>query len=202
MFISFEGPEGCGKSTHTKLLKEYLESRGKKVVLTFEPGGTKLGEELRKMLLHARNKIDRITELAMFAADRAEHVSKVIIPALEHGQWVICDRYVDSTLAYQIAGRGLPEDMVRYMNMVSCHGVLPDLTFLLDILPTLGLERAGKIKKADRFEKEKTTFHNRVRQRYLEIAKNEPKRIRVIDTGKNTVKQVQAIIQKIIQRHI
>ena len=196
MLISFEGPEGCGKSTHTKLLKEYLESKGKKVVLTFEPGGTELGQKLRKILLHSSKELDQIAELALFAADRAEHVAKVILPALKAGKWVICDRYLDSTLAYQIGGRGLPEDLVRYFNMISCRGVLPDITFLLDVPSAFGLKRAGKVKKADRFEKEKLSFHARVRDKYLSIAENEPERIKIIATSKDDIKKVQLSIQK------
>ena len=196
MFITFEGPEGCGKSTHSKLLKVYLESLGKQVVLTYEPGGTKLGEELRNILLHTPEKLDQLAELALFAADRAEHVAKVIQPALASGKIVICDRYVDSTVAYQIGGRGLPEDLVRYFNMVSSRGLLPQITFLLKVDPQIGLQRAGQEKVADRFENEKIHFHAAVLNKYLEIAKNDVKRVKIIESDARSIEAVQENIQK------
>lgn len=196
MFITFEGSEGCGKSTHSKLLKAYLESLGKQVVLTCEPGGTKLGEELRNILLHTPEKLDQLAELALFAADRAEHVAKVIQPALAYGKIVICDRYIDSTVAYQIGGRGLPEDLVRYFNMVSSRGLLPQITFLLKVDPQIGLQRAGQEKVADRFEKEKINFHAAVLNKYLEIAKNDTKRIKIIESDDRSIEAVQENIRK------
>ncbi len=196
MFITFEGPEGCGKSTHSKLLKAYLESLGKQVVLTCEPGGTKLGQELRNILLHTPEKLDQLAELALFAADRAEHVAKVIQPALAAGKIVICDRYVDSTVAYQIGGRGLPEDLVRYLNMVSSRGLLPQVTFLLKVDPQIGLQRAGQEKVADRFEKEKIAFHTAVLNKYLEIARNDAKRVKIIESDARSIEAVQENIQK------
>ncbi len=202
MFITFEGPEGCGKSTHAKKLKDFLESKGKQVALTHEPGGTPLGKKLRELLLHSKEKVDEVTELCLFAADRAEHVSKVISPALSQGKIVISDRFTDSTLAYQIAGRRLAEDLVRYINMVSSQGLIPDLTLFLDVSPEIGLKRVGQIKKADRFEKERIEFHRRVRERYLEIAKNNPQRVRVIDTGEKEIPEVQKIIQGILDEKL
>ena len=171
MFITFEGAEGCGKSTQVALLKEYFQKLGKNVILTQEPGGTALGKELRKILLSPEVEIDKTTEIYLFAADRSDHVTKVIKPALAEGNIVISDRYVDSTLAYQIGGRNLPEDLVRYVNMVSSHGLLPDLTILLDVSPEVGLKRAAKRSQVDRFEKEDLKFHNQVRNYYLNIAK-------------------------------
>lgn len=200
MFITFEGPEGCGKSTHSKLLKTYLESLGKAVILTCEPGGTVLGKKLREMLLHNPEKVDQIAELALFAADRAEHVTKVIQPALAEGKIVICDRYVDSTIAYQIGGRGLPEDLVRYFNMVSSRGLLPQITFMLKVDPQIGLQRAGKEKVADRFEKEKIGFHAAVLNKYLEIAQNDPKRVKIIESNDKSIEAVQKIIEKEIKK--
>ncbi|MFA5840359.1 MAG: dTMP kinase [Candidatus Margulisiibacteriota bacterium] len=196
MFITFEGPEGCGKSTQSKLLKAYLESLGKQVILTCEPGGTKLGEELRNILLHTPEKLDQLAELALFAADRAEHVAKIIQPALSAGKIVICDRYVDSTVAYQIGGRGLPEDLVRYFNMVSSRGLLPQVTFLLKVDPQIGLQRAGQEKVADRFENEKISFHKAVLNKYLEIAKNDAKRVKIIESNARSIEAVQENIQK------
>ncbi|MFH1386509.1 MAG: dTMP kinase [bacterium] len=191
MLITFEGPEGCGKSTQSKILKTFLEGKGKKVLLTQEPGGTPLGKELRKMLLQPDNVLDNTTEIYLFAADRSEHVSKIILPALAEGQIVICDRYIDSTIAYQIGGRGLPEDLVRYVNMISSKGLLPDLTILLDVSPEIGLKRAAGKGAADRFEGEKIAFHQKVRAKYLEIAKENKARIKVINTDAASIEEVQ-----------
>ncbi len=193
-FISFEGTEGCGKSTHAALLHSYLKSLGKKSVLTLEPGSTKIGKELRKLLLSTDEPLAKNAELFLFACDRAQHVEQVIAPALTDGAVVICDRFTDSTLAYQIGGRKLPEELVRYVNAVSSCGLIPDLTFLLDVSPMVGLPRAigvsslgkGKVKKIDRFEKEKIAFHDEVRSFYLETAKNDPDRFRIIDTEKQS----------------
>lgn len=199
MFITFEGPEGSGKSTQAKKLKSFLGGKGARVVLTYEPGGTQVGKRIREMLLHPEGALDKSTEIYLFAADRAEHVTKIIQPALAEGKIVISDRYTDSTLAYQHAGRGLPEDLVRYMNMVSSHGVTPDLTLLLDVSSETGLRRAAKVGPQDRFEKEKLEFHRRVRAMYLEIAKNDPKRIRVLNTEDKAIEEVQEEIRKIVE---
>ncbi len=184
MFISFEGGEGCGKSTHARMLKEYLESSGKEVVLTREPGGTQFGSTIRKMLLDNDLSIEMTTEMFLFCADRVEHVEKVIRPALSEGKIVISDRYIDSTIAYQLGGRALPEDLVRYLNWISSKGLVPDLTFLLDIPVEEGLKRTAERGKTNRFENEILAFHERVREKYLEIAGNNRQRIKVIDTFK------------------
>ncbi len=146
----------------------------------------------------------------MFAADRAQHTSEVIVPALEAGSVVICDRYIDSTTAYQIGGRKLPEELVRYLNAVSSGGLIPDVTFLLDLSPAVGLPRAiaasslesGKIKKVDRFEKEKIAFHEEVRKAYLEIAAADTQRVRVINTEKMDVSAVHEEIKRTIKEMI
>ncbi|MCX5748979.1 MAG: dTMP kinase [Candidatus Saganbacteria bacterium] len=203
--ITFEGTEGCGKSTHAKMLEKYLKSLGKRAVLSLEPGGTKLGRDIRKVLLGFEEPLARNAELFLFAADRAQHVSQVIKPALDDGAIVICDRFIDSTVAYQIGGRKLPEELVRYINAVSSGGLMPDLTFLLDVSPMVGVPRAiaasarekGPVKKVDRFEKEKIAFHNDVRNMYLEIARNDPERIKVIDAEKQDISKVQEEIMKI-----
>lgn len=205
--ITFEGGEGCGKSTHAKLLEKYLKGLGRKVVLTLEPGATKTGREIRKILLNAEETLSQNTELFLFAADRAQHVENVIIPALENGAIVICDRFIDSTIAYQLGGRKLKEELVRYITFISSNGLIPDLTFLLDVSPEVGLPRAisasnidkGRIKKVDRFEKEKLNFHNDVRQMYLALAKNNPDRIKVIDTEQQNQNEVQDEIKTIIK---
>ncbi|MDD5382755.1 MAG: dTMP kinase [Candidatus Margulisbacteria bacterium] len=195
MFITFEGPEGCGKSTHAKRLKAFLEGKGYQVVLTREPGGTQVGKNIRDLLLDPQSVLDENTEVYLFAADRSEHVSKIILPALESGKAVISDRFIDSTLAYQIGGRGLPEDLVRYLVMVSSKGLMPDLTILLDVAPEIGLRRATKDTIADRFEKEKMEFHQRVREKYLEIAKADPERIKVINTDNREIDDIQEEIR-------
>jgi len=208
--ITFEGTEGCGKSTHAKLLEKYFKSLGKRVLLTLEPGATKPGKEMRKILLNMEEPLAQNAELFLFAADRAQHVEEVIKPALEAGTIVICDRFIDSTVAYQIGARKLAEELVRYVNAVSSGGLIPDLTFLLDVSPMVGLPRAiaasskesGKVKKVDRFEKEKLAFHNDVRNMYLELAKNDPQRIKVVDTEKPDLNTVQDEIKRIAKEHL
>jgi len=199
VFITLEGPEGCGKSTHAKLLKEYL---GDKLVLTHEPGGTEVGQKIRDLLLHSGIKLDKISELCFFAADRAEHVEKVIKPALEQGKIILSDRYADSTTAYQVGGSQLPEDLVASINKIACKGLMPDLTILLDIESSLGLKRARVKGVADRFEKEKLDFHQRVRNKFLQIAKNDSKRVKIINTEKDNIKQVQEKIRKVIDEKL
>ncbi|MFA4966598.1 MAG: dTMP kinase [Candidatus Margulisiibacteriota bacterium] len=190
MFITFEGGEGCGKSTHAKLLKEYLESSGKSVVLTKEPGGTEIGDIIRKALLNNDLSVELLSEIFLFCADRVEHVEKVIRPALSEGKIVISDRFIDSTIAYQLGGRALPEDLVRYLNWISSKGLLPDITFLLDIPVEEGIKRAAKRGDLNRFEHEILAFHERVREKYNEIAADNPKRIKVISTIKD-INEVQ-----------
>ena len=183
ILITFEGGEGCGKTTHSKALKEHLERKGRKVVLTREPGGTALGEKIREILLSKGGSIAPLAELMLFASDRIEHVEKVILPALKMGDIVICDRYIDSTTAYQIGGRGLPGGVVVYLNLLSSRGLLPDLTYILDVSPKVGIGRAGK-KGKDRFELEDLRFHDKVRKAYLDVAKKFPNRVRVVDSEK------------------
>jgi dTMP kinase len=202
MFITFEGPEGCGKTTHSKRLKTYLEGQSRRVLLTQEPGATLVGKEIRGLLLGADNVLGEKTEVFLFAADRFEHVSKIILPALGEGKIVICDRFIDSTVAYQIGGRRLPEDLVRYLNMVSSEGLFPDLTILLDVSSEIGLKRALRDRVADRFEKEKVDFHSRVREKYLEIARENPERIKIIDTDSTSIEEVQSRVRKLIDEKL
>lgn len=210
LFITLEGTEGCGKSTQARLLEKYIKGLGKKVVSSLEPGGTKTGRQIRNILLSTQEPLSQNAELFLFAADRAQHTSEVIVPALEAGSVVICDRYIDSTTAYQIGGRKLPEELVRYLNAVSSGGLIPDVTFLLDLSPAVGLPRAiaasslesGKIKKVDRFEKEKIAFHEDVRKAYLEIAAADTQRVRVINTEKMDVSAVHEEIKRTIKEMI
>ncbi|MBI5699916.1 dTMP kinase [Candidatus Saganbacteria bacterium] len=192
MFITFEGGEGSGKSTHARLLSERLSA-----VLTHEPGGTAVGKLIREALLNRESELEAMSEIFLFAADRVEHMEKVILPALHAKKIVISDRFLDSTIAYQLAGRGLPEDLVRYVNWVSCRGTIPDLTFYLDVPVKEGLLRAQKRGAADRFEAEILAFHERVRDKYLEIARDNPERVKVIESV-GSIDEVQARIRKLI----
>lgn len=191
MFVTFEGIEGSGKSTVMRMLADYLEGCGNQVVITREPGGCGLGRGLRSILLDSRSgRIFPRAELFLFMADRAQHVDEVIRPALDAAQMVFCDRYVDSTFAYQGYGRGENLDNLRAVNSIATGGLLPDLTFLLDLPIQLGLERAGKRNQAQgtvisegRFDSESLKFHQRVRDGYLELAREDPGRIIVIDAA-------------------
>lgn len=182
IFITFEGGEGSGKTTHAKKLADHLLKTGHDVLLTREPGATELGKRIRDILLCEDSRLEMVSELMLFAADRMEHVKKVICPALAGGSVVICDRFIDSTSAYQIGGRGLPEDLVRYINMVSSDGLMPDLTLLFDLPPDIGLLRASGRKEKDRFEREDLPFHNRVRAYFSRIASEDPSRVGTIDS--------------------
>lgn len=189
-FITFEGIEGSGKSTQIVLLANYLKSHGIKIVLTREPGGTLIGDQIRKILLDPANKtLDPSAELLLYAASRAQHLSEVILPALAAGTIVLCDRFSDATLAYQGYGRGLDRNMIRELDRIVTAGMRPDLTMLLDIDAATGLARArGRndirgLEGEARFENEEIAFHERVRQGYLTLAEQEPERIRVVDAS-------------------
>lgn len=189
MFITIEGIEGSGKSTSLLLLAQELERRGYDVLRTREPGGCGLGRAIRPILLDARTRSLNIrAELYLFLADRAQHVAEVIRPALEAGQIVLCDRYTDSTLAYQGYGRGLDPEKLRRINEMATGGLVPDLTLLMDLPVGLGLERAGlrnqrlgTVLSEGRFDAESMDFHERVRQGYLALAEEEPQRIACIN---------------------
>ncbi len=191
MFITFEGIEGTGKTTQIQNIKKYFESRGKEVFLTMEPGGSRVGRELRKMLLHVDNKdLTPLTELFLYLADRAQHVAQVIRPELEAGKVVLCDRFADSTIVYQGYGRGLDTTMLQQLNEAAVAGLWPDLTIILDIDPEVGLKRAtdrnieeGKAMDEGRFEAEHISFHKRIREGYLTWAALNRDRIRVADAS-------------------
>ncbi len=191
MFVTLEGIEGTGKSTQIRLLSDYLESRGLEVVLTREPGGSRLGQELRRMLLHLDNRdMAPTAELFLYLADRAQHVAQVIRPALAAGKWVVSDRFADSTVVYQGYGRGLDPKLLHSLNEVAVDGLWPDLTLLLDLPAEVGLNRAlarnlreGKSREEGRFEAEALEFHNRVREGYLTWAALHPERFRVVDAA-------------------
>lgn len=183
-FITVEGVEGAGKSTLITALREYLEEAGHDVLLTREPGGTRLGEALREVLLdnHQREMVPEAELLLMFAA-RVQHVREKIRPALTAGTWVICDRFTDATYAYQGHGRGLSMDHIRYLEGWLQEELRPDLTVLLDLPVETGLERTGRRGGPDRFETEAGEFFERVRSGYLELARAEPERFRLVDAS-------------------
>ena len=196
-FITFEGCEGCGKSTQNKKLKVYLEEQGKTVVCTHEPGGTKFGTQIRELILNRETTFKHNhTELLLFIADRLEHVEQVIKPALEQGHIVLCDRYIDSTVAYQCGGRAVESSLISMLN--GFVNLTPDVTFLLDIDPVEGIKRAKKRAELDRFEQEKMAFHYRVRDAYLEIAKNEPDRVKTLDVNGKSEDDVFAMMVKVL----
>ncbi len=188
-FITFEGPEGAGKSSQIKLLETALSGQGFTVVTTREPGGTPLAEQIRDVVKHYNGPETVLpeTELLLFAAARAQHVRQVILPALAAGKVVLCDRFCDSTEAYQGAGRALDLDFLRTLNRFAAAGRMPDLTILLDLPPEIGLARAQSRGLAqgggsgDRLEAERLDFHRRVRDAYLAIARREPERVRIFD---------------------
>jgi len=188
-FITFEGGEGCGKSTQVKRLADHLRASGIEVVLTREPGGTRLAELIRSLLKDEREDppCDR-SELLLFLAARAQLVKNVIRPALAEGKWVVCDRFSDSTFAYQGYGRGLPLDVLRLVNGFACDALKPDLTLLLDVRPEVAIERmrsreASTNTAADRIEQAGDGFHSRLRAGFLELAAEDPERIKVIDAN-------------------
>ena len=188
MFITFEGIEGCGKTTQMERFAENLKKHGIPLITTFEPGGTRIGEDIRRILLDARNKeLSPLAELILYAADRAQHIDQVIKPALDQGKWVICDRFVDATVAYQGIARGQDMRLIQMLNETTTHGIRPDMTFLLDCPVEMGLERAIKRNEApdhqgqDRFERETMDFHNKVRKGYLDLANQEKERFVIID---------------------
>ena len=191
-FITFEGMEGSGKTTAIQAVATALTQAGHQVCVTREPGGTPLGKDIRAWLLNPEVQLrDPRSELLLFAADRLEHIAGVIRPALSRGELVLCDRFTDSTLAYQVGGRGLDADLVAYG--IGLAGLVPDLTFLMDVSPEEGLRRAGKRGALDRFEQEGMAFHRRVREAYLEIARRES-RVHIVDTGQLSPDAVFAAI--------
>jgi len=205
-FITFEGPEGSGKTTQVLLLAKYLKEKGLPVVVTREPGGTEISEKIRNILLDASNLnlMDR-TELLLIVASRAQNTDEFILPALEEGKIVVCDRYSDSTLAYQSYGRGFDLKATTEMCLFATKGLQPDLTLLIDIDPELGLERArvsGKMKepanKHDRMESQGLEFHRKVREGFLELAKAEPDRFRVLD-GRKSIAEIHSSTIKYIE---
>ncbi|WP_287128928.1 dTMP kinase [Candidatus Cyanaurora vandensis] len=194
MFITFEGGEGAGKSTQVRLVQPWLTKLGYVVCQTHEPGGTALGQQVRAWLLDPAQTITPTAELLLFAADRAQHVTEVLRPALQQGQLILCDRYTDSTLAYQGWGRGLDLAMLHQLNTLATQGLKPHLTLWLDVPPKVGRARVRKERAPDRLEAETSAFHERVYQGFCHLHQAEPTRvIRINGTPRPT--EVFAAIQ-------
>lgn len=193
-FITLEGGEGVGKSTNLRFIEALLQGQGKTVIVTREPGGTQLAERLRQLLLATDGEnIDSVTELLLIFAARAHHINQVIRPALKKGYWVVCDRFSDSTYAYQGAGRQLNNDAIFWLETFVQQQLQPDLTFLLDASVKIGLTRAKNRGALDRFEGEDTDFYQQVRMGFLKRAENYPDRIKII----NAAFSLSAVQQKI-----
>ena len=199
-FITFEGADGCGKTTQINLIDEYLRGKGLKTLLTREPGSRGLGVKIREILLNYEGEVAPNCESFLFLADRAQHVDCIIKPALSEGKIVICDRHTDSTLAYQGYGRQLDLNRIKYLNEIAVNGLKPDLTIVFDVSVETSMARVGSTK--DRMESAGIDFFNRVRQGYLEIAKQEPNRVKVIDSSdsiENVHRQVVKLIENLQQ---
>jgi dTMP kinase len=201
-FITIEGVEGAGKSTNLVFVEQYLETAGKGVVTTREPGGTPVGESIRGLLLGRQHQgMTHDTELLLMFAARAEHLTRVIRPALETGQWILCDRFTDATYAYQGGGRGVSAERIACLEKWVQGPLRPDLTLLLDVPVALGLKRARRRGAPDRFEREEVEFFERVRNRYLDLARSNPGRYRVID-AQRPLEEVQVQLARVLDEFV
>lgn len=202
LFITLEGIEGAGKSTQLAYLKELIESAGVPLVTTREPGGTALGEKIRELLLHATdNAMCADTELLLMFAARAEHLDRIIKPALAQGRWVLSDRFTDATYAYQGGGRGIGETRIAALEQWVQGDLRPDLTLILDIAPEAGLRRAARRGAADRFERETLEFFERVRAYYRTLAQRAPQRIKLIDASQ-PIEQTQQQLRMLLTSYL
>ncbi|MBW1779630.1 MAG: dTMP kinase [Deltaproteobacteria bacterium] len=208
MFITFEGIEGCGKSTQARRLAERLQGLGISCLLTLEPGGTRIGQEIRRILLDHKNQdLPPLSELFLYEADRALHVELVIKPALDKGTWVVCDRFFDATTVYQGYARGQDIDMIMSLNDRASLGIGPNKTMLIDCPVDVGIERALKRNESveetgqDRFEKERMDFHTAVREGYLSLAREHPARFVVVD-GTLGERELEGVIFDHIRPHL
>jgi dTMP kinase len=212
VFITFEGIEGSGKSTQISLLHDHLTKNGRTVTLTREPGGTPIGDQIRRILLDPANRsLDATAELLLYAASRSQHLSEVVLPALKEGKVVLCDRFSDATLAYQGYGRGLSTRTIAELDRIVTTGLKPDLTILLDIDARTGLNRArgrnaaqGLLGEA-RFENEDIAFHTRVRDGYFLLANESPERIRLVNGARNPAevhRDVREIVDTVLQAQV
>jgi dTMP kinase len=198
MLITFEGIEGCGKTTQIELLHIYLENSGHRVIKTREPGGTAFGESLRNAFLHAKMQVYPLSELLVFMAMRAQHVDELIFPALKEGTIVLCDRFTDASYAYQGYGRGIDPNVIETLNTLVVKGIKPDLTILLDCPVEKGLTRKAQSTSMDRFEKEELSFHRKIKKGYEKLAKENPKRFFVVN-GTLDIKVIHETIRKKVE---
>ncbi len=203
MFITLEGPEGSGKTTAVEAAVKELEARGYQIVRTREPGGTPIAEQIRNVILDKENtKMDPRTEALLYAASRRQHLVEKVWPALKEGKIVICDRYLDSSLAYQGGARGLGVDNILNVNMFATENTFPDLTLLFDITPEEGLKRiaANASREVNRLDLEELEFHHKVRNTFLELAKKYPERYVIIDASKSREEVAKATLEAILSR--
>jgi len=202
-FITFEGIDGSGKSTQVRLLASALRLRGFEIVATREPGGTPLGKRLRSALLDTQEHVDPLAELLLYAADRAQHVRTLLLPALESNHIVLSDRYADATVAYQGAGRGFPPQLIEQVVALATGGLKPDLTLVFDLSVAAGMARTSRRAdvahpKGDRLEIEDAEFHTRVREAYLQIAAREPDRVRVVDASGSVEETHERVLELVM----
>lgn len=198
LFITVEGPDGSGKTTQIKALEAYFKQKGYDVVITREPGGTKISEKIREIILDKENKeMDSITEALLYAASRAQHVTEVIKPAVDNGKIVICDRFMDSSIVYQGIGRKLGIRLIENMNKIAVKNYMPDITFLFKLQPEVGIERKANQGNKDRLESENLAFHERVFEGYMMLEKLYPHRIKAIDANKSIEEIHQEMINAI-----
>ncbi len=200
-FITFEGCDGCGKTTVLKLVSEELSKRKVDFLLTREPGGSKIAEQIRNIILDKKNiEEDSRTEALLYAASRRQHLTDVVLPALKQGKLVLSDRYIDSSLAYQGYARGIGIKEVMSINAFAINGLMPDVTFFLDLTPEEGLKRiASRSRESDRLDKEKLAFHQKVYEGYKIIIKDDPKRFVIIDAKKTPDEETKEIVDKIME---
>ncbi|MBD5402895.1 dTMP kinase [bacterium] len=199
LFITFEGADGCGKTTQLNLLKDYLTNKGYEVLVTREPGAKGLGEHIRKILLNYEGEVSDRCESFLFLADRAQNIDVIVNPAIEEGKIVLCDRHTDSTVAYQGYGRGLDLNEINMLNNLATGGKKPDLTLVFDVDIETSMQRVGN--ERDRMENAGNEFFHRVRNGYLEIAKQEPERIKLIDSTKS-IEDVQSDVIRVIEEKL
>jgi dTMP kinase len=198
-FVVFEGINGCGKTTQLRLLAQFLERQGTPPLITQEPGGSQLGQQLRSILLNSSEKLDPVAELLLFGADRAQHVSQVIKPALEKGEPVLSDRYYFSTLAFQSYGRGLATQLVTSICEIATYTVKPSVVILIDLPVELAQQRVSSRSAEDRFERERLAFHERVRSGYLRLAKEDPEIPFLLLSGEHGIDEISAQIIKLFE---
>jgi dTMP kinase len=198
-FITLEGIDGAGKSTHMRWISRFLQRRGVRVKMTREPGGTAAGEKLRRMVLGKGQRLHPETETLLMFAARREHLDKLILPALEKGSWILCDRFTDATFAYQSGGSGVPWDKVGTLEEWVHQGLQPDLTILFDLSPELGRQRAGRKRRPDRFEREREAYYRRVHEAYRRRAQAGAPRVQVLDAASSRA-EVRKELENILTR--